>query len=53
MLDYINKSIDVLKQQITDNPNAPFLADLYLELGNLYSQKSNTLYYIKKTAYIY
>ncbi len=47
MLDYINKSIDVLKQQITDNPNAPFLADLYLELGNLYSQKSNTLYYIQ------
>ena len=48
MLDYINKSISVLKQQITDNPHAPFLADLYLELGNLNAQKANTLYYIQQ-----
>ncbi len=47
MLSNINESVKILKKQISDNPHAPFLPDLYLELGNLYLQQSNTLYYIQ------
>lgn len=47
MLSYINKSLEIIKEQITHNQNAPFLADLYMELGSLYSQKANALYYIQ------
>ncbi|MBN2693610.1 hypothetical protein JXR93_03020 [bacterium] len=47
MLSNIETSINILKKQISDNPHAPFLADLYLELGNLHLQKANTLYYIQ------
>jgi tetratricopeptide (TPR) repeat protein len=43
----IEKSIKLIRQQITESQNAPFLPDLYVQLGDLLSQKSITLYYIK------
>jgi hypothetical protein len=43
----IEKSIKLIRQQITESQNAPFLPDLYIQLGDLLSQKSITLYYIK------
>ncbi len=43
----INKSVDILREQITNNQSAPYLANLYMELGTLLSQKANVLYYLK------
>jgi hypothetical protein len=43
----IEKSIKLIRAQITESQNAPFLPDLYIQLGDLLSQKSITLYYIK------
>lgn len=43
----INKSITILRDQITNNQSAPFLGNLYMQLGDLLAQKSNVLYYIK------
>ncbi|MDR3607068.1 MAG: hypothetical protein P4M08_06785 [Oligoflexia bacterium] len=42
-----DKSIKIIRQQITESQNAPFLPDLFVQLGDLLSQKSITLYYIK------
>jgi hypothetical protein len=42
-----DKSIKIIREQITESQNAPFLPDLYVQLGDLLSQKSITLYYIK------
>jgi hypothetical protein len=39
-----DKSIKIIRQQITESANAPFLPDLYVQLGDLLSQKSITLY---------
>jgi len=47
MLERTDKSIKVLREQITENQSAPFLADLYMNLGDLLSQKANVLYYIQ------
>ncbi|MBC7397400.1 MAG: hypothetical protein H7333_08150, partial [Bdellovibrionales bacterium] len=41
------KSIKVIRKQITESQNAPFLPDLFVQLGDLLSQKAITLYYIK------
>jgi hypothetical protein len=50
-LDEMNRRIEMseklLRQQIIENPSAPFLADLYLQLGQLLSQKANVLYYLQ------
>lgn len=46
MYNRINKSEKLIRQQIVENQNAPFLADLYLQLGELISQKASVLYYI-------
>jgi len=43
----INKSVDILREQITNNQSAPYLSNLYMELGTLLSQKANVLYYLK------
>lgn len=47
MLSKVDASIRILRQQIVVNQNAPFLADLYLQLGELLSQRANSLYYIE------
>lgn len=47
MYKRVNKSLEILREQITENQSAPFLANLYLQLGNLLTQKSNVLYYLK------
>ncbi len=47
MLERINKSVEILRAQILNNQNAPFLPDLYLQLGNLLTKKANVLYYIQ------
>ena len=47
MLSRIDTSVKLLRQQIVQNQSAPFLADLYLQLGQLLSQKANVLYYLK------
>lgn len=44
----ISDSMKVLREQIIQNQSAPFLPNLYLELGGLLNQKANALYYIKK-----
>ena len=41
------KSIKILRQQVSESQQAPFLPDLYLQLADLLSQKSVTLYYIQ------
>ncbi len=43
----IEASIKILRNQIVENQSAPFLADLYMQLGELLTQKANTLYYIQ------
>jgi len=43
----IDQSMKILRQQITENQSAPFLADLYLQLGDLLAQKANVMYYIQ------
>lgn len=47
MYNRINKSLQILRDQITSNQSAPFLANLYMQLGDMLMQKSNVLYYIK------
>ncbi len=47
MLERTDKSVKILREQITQNQSAPFLADLYMQLGDLLSQKANVLYYIQ------
>jgi tetratricopeptide (TPR) repeat protein len=47
MSDKIESSIHTLRDQIAESQSAPFLEDLYLQLAELLSQKSNTLYYIQ------
>jgi len=47
MLAHAEKSEKLLRQQIVESANAPFLPDLYLQLAQLLSEKSNTLYYIQ------
>ncbi len=47
MLERVDKSIKTLSAQITESLSAPFLPELYLELAELQSQKSTTLYYIQ------
>ncbi|MDH4467108.1 MAG: hypothetical protein QE271_03550 [Bacteriovoracaceae bacterium] len=47
MFNRVNKSIKLLRDQITENQSAPFLANLYMQLGDLIAQKANVLYYIK------
>jgi TolA-binding protein len=47
MFTRINKSLKILRDQITANQSAPFLANLYMQLGDMLSQKANVLYYIK------
>lgn len=47
MLDRTEKSIKLTREQIVQSQSAPFLPQLYLQMAELLSQKSNTLYYIK------
>ncbi len=47
MLTRTDKSIKILRKQITENQSAPFLANLYLQLGDLLSTKSTTLFYLE------
>ncbi len=41
------KSIKLLREQIMQNQSAPFLADLFMQLGDLLTQKASVLYYQK------
>jgi hypothetical protein len=50
MYNRINKSLEILREQVTENQSAPFLANLYMQLGDLLMQKANVLYYIKMEA---
>ncbi|MGZ3797142.1 MAG: hypothetical protein ACXVB1_12285, partial [Pseudobdellovibrionaceae bacterium] len=45
MYEKTEKSIKLLREQIIQNQSAPFLADLYLQLADLLSERSNVLYY--------
>ncbi len=47
MLTRTDKSVKILRKQITENQSAPFLANLYLQLGDLLSTKSTTLFYLE------
>lgn len=47
MLQRTEKSIKLIREQITQNQSAPFLANLYLQLGDLLSEKSTSLYYLQ------
>lgn len=47
MFNRLNKSIKILRDQITENQSAPFLANLYMQLGDMLTQKANVQYYIK------
>lgn len=47
MLFRTERSIKLLREQISESQTAPFLPDLYSQLADLLSQKSNTLYYIQ------
>jgi TolA-binding protein len=47
MYSRTEKSIKLLREQIIQNQSAPFLADLFLQLGDLLSQKASVLYYQK------
>jgi hypothetical protein len=46
----INKSIELIREQIVQNQSAPFLANLYMELGDYLNQKANVMYYLKMEA---
>ncbi len=41
-----DSSISLIRYQITKSTNAPFLADLYQQLGELLLQKANALYFL-------
>ncbi len=47
MYDRINKSIEILRSQITSNQAAPYLPNLFMEQAGLLSQKANVMYYLK------
>jgi tetratricopeptide (TPR) repeat protein len=47
MMSRIEKTIALNRQQISDNPGAPFLPDLYLQLAELMSQRADILYYLE------
>jgi hypothetical protein len=47
MLARTEKSIKLLREQITESQSAPFLPELYLQLAELLTQRSNTLYYVQ------
>jgi hypothetical protein len=47
-LQTADKSIKLLQQQIVQSQSAPFLPDLYLQLAELHSDKSTTLYFIQR-----
>ena len=47
MLDRTEKSLKILREQIVQNQSAPFLADLYMQLGDLLAEKSTVLYYLQ------
>lgn len=47
LLQNTEKSIKVIREQIVQSQNAPFLPDLYLQLADLLSQKATSLYYIQ------
>ena len=47
MYNRTSKTAKLIREQITQNQHAPFLADLYLELAEVLSQKANVIYYIK------
>ncbi|MBS1960068.1 MAG: hypothetical protein JST80_11380 [Bdellovibrionales bacterium] len=46
-IEKTDQSAKLLRQQISQSQNAPFLPDLYVQLGDLMSQKALTLYYIQ------
>lgn len=50
MYKRINKSIELIREQIVQNQSAPYLANLYMELADYLSQKSNVMYYLKMEA---
>ena len=47
MLERTDKSLKIIRNQITQNQSAPFLANLYMQLGDLLAQKSTVLYYLQ------
>jgi tetratricopeptide (TPR) repeat protein len=47
MLDKTEKSLKIIREQIVTNQSAPFLADLYMQLGDLLTEKSSVLYYLQ------
>jgi len=47
LLDRTEKSIKILRDQILASQSAPFLGDLYLQLGELLSTKASGLYFIQ------
>lgn len=47
MFNPLNKSIKIIRDQVTENQSAPFLANLYMQLGDMLTQKANVQYYIK------
>ena len=47
MLDKTEKSLKIIREQIVQNQSAPFLADLYMQLGDLLTEKSTVLYYLQ------
>jgi len=47
MFNRLNKSIKIIRDQVTENQSAPFLANLYMQLGDMLTQKANVQYYIK------
>ncbi len=47
LLDRTEKSVKILREQILSSQSAPFLGDLYLQLGELLSTKASALYFIQ------
>ncbi len=47
MFDRTEKSIKLVRDQIVESQNAPFLPELYMQLAELLTQKSNALYYLQ------
>ena len=47
MLKRTEKSAKLLREQIVSSQTAPYLPELYMQLADLLSQRSNTLYYIQ------
>lgn len=47
MYSRTEQSMKILREQILQNQSAPFLADLFLQLADLLSEKASVLYYQK------